>query len=74
MAIHFATVANLDDKDDEPIPLNRVDDPIVAGSNPQQFHLATKTFDARWPMVGSKGVDPVLDSFLVEPGNRFKLS
>lgn len=74
MAIYFAPVANLDDKDDEPIPLNRVDNPIVARSDPQQFHLAAEMLDARGPSVGSKGIDPGLDSLLVGPGNRFKLS
>lgn len=74
MPIYLSPVTNLDDEDDEPIALDRVNDPVIAGADSEELVLTSKARDARRPWVVGEGVDPVQDSFLVGPGNRFKLS
>jgi len=74
MAIHFSSVTYLYNEDGEATSLDRVDDPIVPGANPQQFHLAAKVLNPCRPGVLSQAVNPTLDPFLVGFGNRFKLS
>jgi len=74
MPIYLAPVPDFDDEDDEPIPLDRVDDPVIAGADSEELVLTAKARDACRPRVVGEGVDPVLDSILVGPSDRFKLS
>jgi hypothetical protein len=63
-AIDFFAVADLDDKDDELLVLNRIDDSVGTFSDSIEVFLTGQFLHALRPRIFTEGLEPFDDAFL----------